>query len=467
MSKKEQAAICVTTSKPTISLTPGGGGGSITILCPHTGSILSSLRPYGDQSQKSLLGISSLSFSPKNDPLVTMMAYGANTNNKNNKNDTYGFLLSMKNTSSPPTLHWKCRLPESDLTKAGLLISKCGHFLVGGSSTGNIHVWSIYEQGRYLRVVKAHYRAITALAWSDCGLYLITGGADGMIHAFSLMDLVQRGTPKSTIHPLRTWSALHHLPITCILSTAGSRIISASEDGQITMLELFSQQVLFQLQVSDVIRSLALHNNNLLLVGTDTGVIYTIDLDIHAVRSTSQNVVIKRRKLNNEQDIISAEDQVFDSLVENTNDKSTTTAYKGELRGHERSVTAMMIMDSWLISGDEAGILRIWDLTSRGCLRVVKPYATSLANSTEDANKQTKNTKKEHPITSISLVPIIIDNDDNGSSKKKSIVDILQAPLKRFPEQHDTSKQQRKYVPVPFLKPKVRTDSFLFRNPLE
>lgn len=440
--QQQQQAICVTTSKPTFSLTPGGGGGSITMICPQTGSVLSSLRPYADNTQKSLLGVSSLSFFPDR---PVMMAYGGNLSRKG---DTYGLLLTMKNISSPPILHWKCRLPEAQMT-AGIIVSSCGHYLVGGSTSGNLFIWSVWG-GRLIRTVKAHYRSVTTLTWSgDGGMYLITGGADGLVHVFSLMDLVEHQDPHKkspTINPIRTWS-IHHLPVTKLLSLGSSnRFVSASEDGQIAIMEIFSNQIVARLQVSDVIRSLAF-SRGCLLVGTAIGVIYTIDLDVYAARSTQAGVTVKRRKLD------SVEDQVFDTLVDNE------ACYKGELRGHERSVTALAVLaeKNFLVSGDEAGVIRIWDLTSHGCIRVLKPWSQSQKES-DDSKKK----KEEHPITSITIVPTI-DEESESSKKKRSITE-LQTPLKRFPEQQQDD-MRKLWVSVPFLKPKQSKDSFLFRQP--
>ena len=134
---RRKLAVCVSTSKPSSSLTAGGGGGSIMMLCPHTGAVLSSLRASGDNSSKSSSGKSSLSLFPEHytslgPPL--MIAYGGTTAKRH---DTYGLLLSLRDASCPPLIHWKSRLPEAQLT-GGLLVSPCGNYILGGGSSRNL-----------------------------------------------------------------------------------------------------------------------------------------------------------------------------------------------------------------------------------------------------------------------------------------------------------------------------------------
>lgn len=454
-------AICVSTSKPTASLTPGGGGGAITLICPHSGSILSSLRASGDNSSKSLLGLSSISMLPsKFGTLNTslMMAYGGTVSKKD---DTYGMLLTLRNVSSPPILNWKCRLPEAQMS-AGLLVSPCGHFVVGGSNTGNIIVWSTLG-GCYLRTIKAHYRPITAMVWSDCASYLLSGGADGMVHVFSLMDLVDRGENR-TISPVRSWSS-HHLPVSALQVVGGSRFVSSSEDGQLVLMEIFSEATLATIQISTGIQSLAFHDGRI-YAGSVQGTIYAVDLEVYAAHQTSQlGVTVKRRKIS----VVTA-DNVFE--------QDSSDCYKAELRGHETCVTALTILVdevTYLISGDSSGTLRVWDLESRGCVRVILPWSFSIRTTATSDNETTKSSGS-HPVTSITVVSRGDESPEQSEmgtfgavtskeSKANSIVNLV-TPLKSFPDIIDEGKPKTAWVPVPFLRPK-RSKSSLAYMPLK
>ena len=406
------------------------------MVCPHTGSILSSLRASGDNSSKALLGVSSMSAFPSEfGPLL--MAFGGTINTKD---DTYAMLMSLRSVSSPPLLHWKCRLPENQLS-AGLIVSPCGHYSVAGATSGNIYVWSTIG-GSLRRTVKAHYRSVTALSWSDCGAYLVSGGADGMVHTFSLMDLVDRGLPDDqSISPVRTWSA-HHLPVTCLYAMPSGRMVSASEDGQLIMMELFSEMTLMKLQLPSGIQSMAIHEGRI-YAGSFLGTIFSIDINVYAMQQTAQlGVTIKRRRMDE-----THQDQIY------VTDKSDT--YKHELCGHEKKVTALAIVaeeasNVWLVSGDESGTLRVWDLATRGCLRVIQPWSHSVRNA---SSMEESKTTSHHPISSILVVPheqedSLVGMFSSQKEAKANTISSLVTPLQRFCD-HVTSKSN--WLPVPFL----------------
>ena len=445
-------AVCVSTSKPASSLTAGGGGGSIAMICPHTGSILSSMRTTGDNSSKSLLGVSSLSKFPQSYATLgppLMMAYGGTTTKRD---DTYGMLLSLRPVSSPPLLQWKCRLPEAQLS-SGLLVSPCGDYIVGGGASGTCFVWNALG-GALVRAAKAHYRSVTSMAWSDCGSFLVTGGADGMVHAFSLLDLVSDG---QTVNPLRTWS-VHHLPVTALLTMPSGRMVSASEDGQVVLIELFSEKVIATIQMPHAVRSLA-HDGGRLFAGSLSGSIYLVDLDLYAVHQTSQLGVITKRMSGTK----THQDQVFSS--------DRGEAYKTELLGHEKPVTSLAVLteDSsvWLVSGDEAGEVRIWDMESRGCVRNIRPWAHSATGTTTPTTSSRGSTKTSqiHPVTSIMIVPrgdgaesqesALGSFDSRNDGKSKTGIVSLVTPLQRFIDRPvDNVDEKSLWVPVPFLQPK-------------
>jgi len=363
------------------------------------------------------------------------------------KDDTYGILMALRSVPTPPVLHWKCRLPENQVP-AGLTVSPCGHYTVAGATSGSLYLWSSIR-GSLLRTVKAHYRSVTALSWSDCGAYLVTGGADGMVHAFSLMDLVDRGlSDDQSISPVRTWSA-HHLPVTCLHSMPSSRMISASEDGQIVLMELFSEITLMTLQLDHGIQSLTFHDGRI-YAGSFQGIIFTIDVDVFAMQQTAQlGVTIKRRRKGE-----TCLDQIYV--------KEKGDAYKSELCGHEKGVTALAILaedtfNVWLVSGDESGTLRVWDLATRGCVRVIQPWSHSVrtSSSLESASPT------QHPITAILVVPH--DQDDqlvssfsNRKDVKEDGVSNLVTPLQRFSDQQSGKSNG---FPVPFLASKQDSET--------
>lgn len=424
------------------------------MLDPQTGSVLSSLRASGDNSSKSLLGISSLSLFPEHyttlgPPLI--IAYGGTTTKRD---DTYGMLLSLRSASSPPLIDWKSRLPEAQLS-AGLLVSPCGNYIVGGGASGTCFVWNALG-GTLCRSFKAHYRSVTAMAWSDCGNFLVTGGADGMIHVFSLLHLVEKDSD-DTVTPIRTWS-VHHLPVTALLAMPSSRMVASSEDGQIVMLELFSAKIIFTIQMPHAIPALA-HCNGRLFAGAIQGSVYLIDVDLYAMHQTAQlGVTVKHVARTG-----THEDQVFSA------DRSE--AYKTELLGHEKPITSLAVLSEddceWLVSGDDAGEVRIWDIQSRGCIRVIRPWSHSVAVAAKPPSTTTgKPAAKQllHPVTSITIVPReeAVDKSESAfggdgakEGKTKTGIVSLVSPLQRFTDRlGDDADETSAWIPVPFLQPK-------------
>jgi WD40 repeat protein len=500
-------------------MTPSGGGGSLTMMCPHTGSIHSSFRGNADMSGKAALGMSSVSLFPRkfssansshnsnnSNNNVIAMAYGKNVSKST---DTYAMLLTLRtSTTSPPILHWKCRLPEANLT-AGLVVSPCGYYIAGGGASGTCFIWSSILGGKLLKIFKSHYRSCTSLVWSDCGKYLLTGGADGMVHVYSLLDLVDQSSNSSkssqklqqqqqeqSVPPFHTWS-IHHLPVTCLTTLDSGRVASSSDDGQVVVMELFSRTVVTTIQLPHGIRCLD-HHDGRLLAGSNHGEIYTMDLNAHAMRQTinqggggATSNTKRRRVLHPHQE--SLEDTIFGGASLLSSDPSgagtaaaaTDAPYYQPLQGHDRPVTALALLvegdlQERLISGDELGTIRIWDMASRTCLRVVQPWShstfnnavTTKAKATTGAGagaadtSTTSQQQQRHPVTSIQILRhdtesaftkgrsggslsggMLLGHSSSGNSSE-SILSLL-TPLQRF----TTSEDQDNSIPIPFLKP--------------
>ena len=443
--------LCVSTTKPATGITAGGVGGSLVMICPKTGSLPSSLRVTGDLAGKVPVGTSTLSlfpasFATSNSRLA--IGFGATANKKD---DSYALLFTLRSASLPPVMHWKCRLPEAQMT-AGLVVSPDGHYIVGGSVTGTIYVWSSIG-GALLKSVKAHYRSVAVLSWSDCGRHLITGGTDGMVHVFSLLDLVEV-EGRSSVQPIRTWTK-HHLAVTAIVPMEGGRFATASQDGQIALFEICSGTALASIQLPQPVVSLTEHSNRL-FAGSSNGLIHIVDLDDYAMHRTTQLGATVIRRNDSEK---SAHQIVFGG-----SDKGGAgeTPYLVELHGHSRAVTALKVVsdevssDDLLISGDESGTLRVWDLSSRSCVRVVQPWShTGSKPATLAANVH-------HPVTSINIVEESFDSNSSGigmfgggpgpagrNSQNRNKPSSLVTSLQRFVNQDQATAP----APVPFPRP--------------
>ena len=356
------------------------------------------------------------------------MGYGYTAKNKD---DSYAMLLTIRQATLPPILHWKTRLPEGHLT-AGILVSPCGHFAIGGGNTGNLYVWTTLG-GHLLRVVKAHYRPVQHMAWTTTtettttaatnakASFLATGGADGMVHVFDLVDLVEDASTSDTNSSpsaIRTWSQ-HHLPITGLVALSDHRLASASSDGKILILHVPSQKVMVTLQMPRKVSALLADSHNTLYVGSTQGIISIIRLDEYAMHQLSQQ---QGMSVHNTTTAMRAVDQVLGEPVAGSKDSSSASTARGiqyqtELKGHDRPISSLALLDNnnfedgggksgpSLCSGDESGCLRVWDLRSGICLHVTRPWSTTLHN--------TDNKSTAHPISSIF---VLAQSDEVGDN---------------------------------------------------
>jgi hypothetical protein len=209
---------------------------------------------------------------------------------------------------------------------------------------------------------------------------------------------------------------------------------------------------------------------------------------------------------------LSIEDQVF-GIDHSISDVAAATAatnaassnsssYQSELRGHNFAITSLAVFhtddddesthsgrsttttttNECLISGDEMGIVRIWDTRRGCCLRVLYPW--SCAAPSGGATSKSSNI---HPVTSIHIIyddesnPILFGNENTGMTttaamfgnttgtdvdqKRKRMLNFanLIAPLQKFTndtEDNDpTAASAATTILVPFLQPSSNISS--------
>ncbi len=117
-----------------------------------------------------------------------------------------------------------------------------GAFFAGGSLAGAAYVWET-ATGKLLRTWPAHFKAVSAMAFTPDGSVLVTGGDDTVVSAWSLSTLLD---PALASHPspapTHSW-AEHSLPVTALttgLCDGGGAglIVSASADRTCKMWTL-------------------------------------------------------------------------------------------------------------------------------------------------------------------------------------------------------------------------------------
>ncbi|KAL7470157.1 hypothetical protein ACHAXS_010384 [Conticribra weissflogii] len=378
--------------------------------------------------------------------------------------DDHAFLLNRHSGGNASSMggsnpRWKVRLPEQlSHTAQSMAVSPDGRFLAAGSINGMCYLWDwTAGEDNLVKVWKAHYRPVTCLAFDkDEGAILFTAGEDGVVNAWGVLDLVDQdsstGSSSGTVRPFRTWSE-HHLAVTslCVLCGGGcgsTRLISSSLDRNLIIMELGgSQSVSNSLDRSNGARTLAriclpsgLHsviadssNGRLYGAGSD-GNIYCIDLDKRAIHESLDGagsfVYVNQ---GNDNFFTSKQGRIggtgnFDSLLSGSHIMSSTrtmgasgmatdqSKYLSELKGHVKSVTCLALLDpgdltapstgqkgtTLLASGSDDGTVRIWDLNSRSCVKVLRPWSPS----SDGVNiNSASSMASSPPITSILAVP--------------------------------------------------------------
>jgi hypothetical protein len=264
---------------------------------------------------------------------------------------------------------------------------------------------------------------------------------------------------------------------------------AASQDGQVIVIELFSKLILMNIQFPHGIKCMTHHDGRIYL-GSVQGTIYSVDMNAYAMYKTEKQGAIfaKRRRQDQSGVAKTIEERIFGpkGVASSSDDvnKSSSVVYQTDWVGHDHPVSAIALLtqaeQKMMISGDEMGQLRMWDLDSGTCLNVLQPWSqVSVMGSTNRSSTSTvgdsSKTASAHPITSINVMPQPTDSvrstmfrtavaaaAGSGGSGGRNFTSIssLVTPLQKFvdAERGDTSTSTTT-VRVPFMKPNRSEES--------
>lgn len=225
-----------------------------------------------------------------------------------------------------------------------------------------------------MRSWNAHYKAVTALAFSPCGGFLASGGADGVIHAWdvgSLVDIAEAGDVSRPPAAHVTWTN-HALPVTSLRFGPGiglsAKLVSSSTDRSARVWDVASGACLLKATApAPVTVALLDRQEQRLLMGCGDGGVYEIDVQAAAAASAAPSAQLARRSALGGFGLLGGA-AVGDGLLGDGQASSGGGAGSRQCyAGHTGAISDMTLTadGGTLFTGSEDGTLRVWDTSSK------------------------------------------------------------------------------------------------------
>ena len=231
-----------------------------------------------------------------------------------------------------------------------------GAFFAGGSLAGAAYVWEC-ATGKLLRTWPAHFKAVSAMAFTPDGSVLVTAGDDTVVSAWTLAALLD---PALCSHPSPTpthsW-AEHSLPVTAVatgLCDGGGAglVVSASADRTCKMWTLGGGHLLRTITFPVAIRAIAIDAcEATLYAGAADGRVFEVPLNASAAIGESYGAV----------------------MAGSTGSMGRSGA-SATLEGHTRAISALACTADGerVVSASDDGTCRVWDVASRQTTHVLR-----------------------------------------------------------------------------------------------
>ena len=241
-----------------------------------------------------------------------------------------------------PQSHVLCRMQEMITS---LSCDSMGTYLLGGTKKGWLYLWEI-GTGKLLNFWQGHFKPVQAISCAQQNNFFVTSSEDGITKVWDICDILNGAggiSGRSHVEAFQTFT--HHAqPITGMVTMdmgLSSRILTCSLDRMLVVQSLFSSKQSHRIMFSEPLESIACNSTcDLVFIGASSGKIYVVSLSASAFL-----------KMRGDED----------------GDKRTFV-------GHERAVVSLSLTKSGkvLLSGSEDGSVRIWDVETGQCLKVVQ-----------------------------------------------------------------------------------------------
>ena len=201
-----------------------------------------------------------------------------------------------------------------------------------------INLWQV-SSGRIVTVINsAHYRPVTVLKWNHDGTYLLSAGVDGMVLAWKFISLVSG----NSCTPKYSWSD-HSFPVADIhigFGGAAASVFTVSSDRTSKIYSLVTGTLTLSVSFPHPLTAVVVDAaETALYVGANNGSIYQMKLHSRP-RSIEHHI---------------SSDPVADYVFKKHTEPITTLAISADGRT--------------LASGDEAGIVLLWDTHSKQAIK--------------------------------------------------------------------------------------------------
>ena len=243
-----------------------------------------------------------------------------------------------------------------------------GQVLVGGSRSGRMFCWDICS-GALLAMWQGHFKSITRIQVTKCGYFVVTVSDDAYVKVWDLpliLDVHCENSSGKPIPPFRSLSP-HTLPISdmkVLGSHATIRVVLCSFDQSVVVYDVYSDTICLKVTFSMSLMAItSTPNEDMLFVGASSGKIFIIDLTERAITLSASHAVI--------------------SKVGHAFSRNNCLDGQMSLDGHSSSITALSSSqdNKTLVSVSSDGSMRVWDVTTRQCLRESFPFKkNSLSN---------------------------------------------------------------------------------------